>query len=134
MFLQILQDEEKEAFIDLARLAAGCNGSVSDEEEIMIEQFCAEMGMDMPMSHAKTFDEVIGVFKNSPAPNRKTVVLEIIGLLVSDGAFDETEKSYIEKIASALDVSNDQVEEMMELTGRYLHVLNDLLCVIQSET
>lgn len=133
MFLQLLKDDEKEAFIDLARLAAGCNGSVEEEEEIMIEQYCAEMGIDMPMSHAKTLDSVLNVFTNADSQSRKTVVLEIIGLLFSDGDFDENEMAFISKIATALGVTKIQVQEMMELTGRYLNVLNDLLCVVQSK-
>ena len=131
MFLHILKENEKEAFIDLARLAAGCNGSVSDEEDIMIEQYCDEMGIDIPMSHARTLDQVISCFKDSAPQSKKTVVFEIIGLLFSDGDFDESEMKFIEKLAISLGVSKDEVEEMLELTSRYLNILHDILCVIQ---
>lgn len=131
MFLHILKENEKEAFIDLARLAAACNGSVSEEEEIMIEQYCGEMGISLPMSHAHTLDGVLACFENSDSKSRKVVIFEIIGLLFSDGDYDEKEIQFIEKIAAALSVSKEQVGEMMELTGRYLHVLQDILCIIE---
>ncbi len=133
MFLHVWKENEKEAFIDLARLAAACNGSVSEEEEIMIEQYCAEMGIPLPMSHAHTLEGVLACFEDSDIRSRKIIVFEIIGLIFSDGDFDEKESRFIEKIATALGISIHQVQEMLELTGRYLHVLNDILCVIEDD-
>ena len=133
MFLHLLKDNEKEAFIDLCRLAAACNGSVSEEEEITIEQYCAEMGISFPMSHAQTLEGVLSCFTDSDIRSRKIVVFEIIGLIFADGDFDEKESQFIEKISGALGISIHQVSEMLELTGRYLHVLNDMLCVIEDD-
>ncbi|WP_022776827.1 hypothetical protein [Butyrivibrio sp. AE3009] len=133
MFLHLLRDDEKEAFIDLARLAAAANGSISDEEDIMIEQYCAEMGISLPMSHARTLDGVLACFAESDTMSRKVVIMEIIGLLFSDGDFDEKEMQFIEKIADSLEVSRDHVREMIELTGRYINVLQDILCIIEGE-
>lgn len=133
MFLHLLTDNEKEAFIDLARLAAASNGYVSEEEDIMIEQYCEEMGISLPISHARTLEDVISCFADSDAMSRKVVLFEIIGLLFSDGNFDEKEMSFIEKIADSLSVEKEQVREMMELTGRYINVLQDILCIIEGE-
>jgi tellurite resistance protein len=133
MFLHLLVDKEKEAFIDLARLAAGCNNDITDEQEIMLEQYCDEMGISFPMSHAKSLDEIIDFFKESSYQNRKMVVFEIIGLLFSDGNFDENEMAFVKKMAIALGVSKETVEEMFELNTRYLAILHDILCIIQDE-
>ena len=131
MFLHLLVDKEKDAFIDLARLAACCNGNVSDEEDIMIDQYCDEMGIDIPITHAKTLDDVLAFFKDSSPQSKKTVVFEIIGLLFSDGDFDENEMRFIRNLAVSLDIPKEQVEEMLELNARYLNILHDILCIIQ---
>ena len=131
MFLHLLVDKEKDAFIDLARLAACCNGNVSDEEDIMIDQYCDEMGIETPITHAKTLDDVLAFFKDSSTQSKKTVVFEIIGLLFSDGNFDRNEMDFITKVAVAFGISKVQVEEMLELNARYLNILNDILCVIK---
>ncbi len=133
MFLHMLVNEEKEAFIDLARLAAGCNNDITDEQEIMLEQYCDEMGIPFPMSHAKTLDEIIEFFKESSYQNKKTVVFEIIGLLFSDGNFDENEMQFVRKLAIPLGISKETVEEMFELNTRYLNILHDILCIIEDE-
>lgn len=131
MFLYMLKDREKEAFVALARLAAGSNCAVSDEEEIMIGQYCDEMGIAMPEDKGEDLKTVLGYYSGSDIRTKKIVVLEIIGLLFSDGEYDEREQQFIDTVAEALGISRELVERFKNLTGIYLGVLSEMVQAVE---
>lgn len=131
MFLYMLNDSEKENFIALARFAASCNEDVSAEEEIMLHQYCDEMGIAMPEYNGESLEQILEKFSMSNIRNKKVVVLEIVGLLFSDGEYDKKEQEFIGRIANALGVSPELAGKYMELTGRYLGVLSEIVQALE---
>ena len=89
MFLDKLNDKEKEMFLDLAVYAAQANGVVEETEKNMIMQYCKEMGVAFyDISKLHTLEEIIGVFTKSSKEKKKIVVLELLGLCYADNEFD----------------------------------------------
>lgn len=127
MFLDKLNNEEKEAFLSLSVHAAKANGVVEEEEKNMIEEYCREMGISffdaedvMPLS------KVVETYIESEVQSRKIVLLEILGLVYADGTYDATEKAFIQDFAEKICLDPETVEKQTELVVRYLTLVKEM--------
>ena len=110
MFLGKLNEEEKKLFLNLAVKVAEANGIVAEAEKNMINQYCLEMGLSVTQKNNKSIDEAIDGFSKSSVEIKRIVMIELIGLCMSDEKYETEERSIIEKIAQALDISNEAIE------------------------
>ena len=100
MFLNQLNQREKEAFISLSIHAGKANGVLEENEIVMVREYCQEM--ELPMYDDKDIaplSDVYGVFKSSDERIKKIVLLEVLGLIYADGNYDEDEKSFVTNFA-----------------------------------
>lgn len=63
MFLNILNDAEKTAFLQLAMICAKADGVIREEENEVLQAYCDEMDIQMPKFGAK-IDYIIECFDN----------------------------------------------------------------------
>lgn len=63
MFLNILNDTEKKAFLQLAMICAKADGVIREEENEILQAYCDEMDIQMPKFGAK-IDYIIECFDN----------------------------------------------------------------------
>jgi tellurite resistance protein len=96
MFLAKLQQEEKEAFLELAVLMAKVDGVLSVFENPIIVKYQQEMGLDDYAIKGLKMDDILGVFKDENSKN--IVLIEILRLVYSDGILQEQEKESIRLI------------------------------------
>ena len=83
--------------------AANANGAFVDEEKEMIADYCREMGVEsFDMDNIDSLDNLVGIFSESSYRVKKIVLLETLGLLYSDGVFDDTEKGFINEYAKKI--------------------------------
>ena len=128
MFLGQLSEKEKNAFISLSIHASNSNGVFANEEKVMIQDYCKEMGIPFfNAENAIPMDEVIAVFAESELQIKKIVLLETLGLLYSDGEFDDTEKGFINEYAKKIGLTDEDVDKQMEAIKEYLAVLNKVV-------
>lgn len=101
MFLNRLNDQEKNSFIQLAHHLAHSDGSVAQQEEDVIAKYCMEMQIDdIEYSEgAFNLDEVLKIFKADS--HKKIVLLEIMALVFADGILDDAEQEVINQIIDA---------------------------------
>lgn len=66
MFLNILNDAEKTAFLQLAMICAKADGVIREEENEVLQAYCDEMDIQMPKFGAK-IDYIIECFDNEKA-------------------------------------------------------------------
>ena len=124
MFLGQLSEKEKNAFISLSIHASNSNGVFANEEKVMIQDYCKEMGIPFfNAENAIPMDEVVAVFAESELQIKKIVLLETLGLLYSDGEFDDTEKGFINEYAKKIGLTDEDVDKQMEAIKEYLAVL-----------
>lgn len=124
MFLNQLNQREKEAFISLSIHAGKANGVLEENEIVMVREYCQEM--ELPMYDDKDIaplSDVYGVFKSSDERIKKIVLLEVLGLIYADGNYDEDEKSFVTNFAEAISLSEQTVEDLTIATKDYLNVL-----------
>lgn len=124
MFLSQLSEKEKNAFISLSVHASNINGIFVEEEKVMIQEYCKEMGIPFfDADNAISMDEVVKVFKNSENSIKKIVLLETLGLLYSDGEFDDSEKGFINDYAMKIGLSDEDIERQTVAIKEYLEAL-----------
>lgn len=124
MFLNQLNQREKEAFISLSIHAGKANGVLEENEIVMVREYCQEM--ELPMYDDKDIaplSDVYGVFKSSDERIKKIVLLEVLGLIYADGNYDEDEKSFVTNFAEAISLSEQTVEDLTIAIKDYLNVL-----------
>jgi tellurite resistance protein len=96
MFLAELRPEEKTAFLELANLVASVDGNLSIKEDLLIEDYRYEMGLEHYLVQNLTMDEILQLFTSERSKN--IALAEILGLIFSDGVFHEQEKESVRLI------------------------------------
>ncbi|WP_045515810.1 hypothetical protein [Neobacillus niacini] len=93
MFLTELQQEEKEAFLELAYLIATIDGNYSVFENPVIVKYQKEMDLEDYSSKGATLEDILKVFKEERS--KHIVLTEILRLVYSDGIVHENEQKSI---------------------------------------
>lgn len=131
MFLNQLNQKEKETFMSLSVHVANSNGFLADEEKEMIQEYCREMGLDsFNVKDAVPMEDVLTVFKQSDLHIRKIVLFEILGLAYADGEYEDTEDDFIIQFATAIGLNKETVEEQETLLVEYLEILKKIVQIV----
>ena len=124
MFLGKLSEKEKNGFISLSVHASNSNGDFAEEEKMMIQEYCKEMGIPFfDANNAISMDEIIAVFQESDQPIKKIILLETLGLVYSNGVFDESEKGFISDFAKKIGLTEEDVVKQTAAIKEYLAAL-----------
>lgn len=93
MFLIKLQQEEKEAFLELAYLMAKIDGKYSIYENPVIAKYKKEMDLEDYIIKDLAIEDILKVFKEERS--KHIVLTEILRLVYSDGIVHENEQKSI---------------------------------------
>jgi tellurite resistance protein len=96
MFLTKLQQEEKEAFLELAYLMATIDGKFSVFENPIIVKYQKEMDLEDYKIKGLAIDDILKVFKEERS--KHIVLIEILRIVYSDGIVHENEQNSIRLI------------------------------------
>ena len=124
MFLDRLNDKEKEMFLDLTVYTAQANGIIEDTEKNLILQYCKEMGVAFyDISKLHTLEEVVAVFSKSSKEKKRIVLLEILGLCYADGDFDTVEQAFAKKFSQDIGLKDDLFDTLSRDIKEYSIIL-----------
>lgn len=130
MYLNLLDDDEKRAFAELAERMIEADGLVVGREEAAVAALKAEMGLADAREGVHTVDELAGVFKDRRS--KIAALLELIGLGYSDTSFSVDEESLINAVANRMAIAPDElhsieawVQEHFALVRRALILMRD---------
>ena len=101
MFLNSLQEGNKELFLRLCVHASLSNEIFAEEEKEMIYAYCREMNiMERIPDGTDDLEQVVNYLATqTDDAEKKIIILEILGLIRADGIYDEKEKSFMKKLA-----------------------------------
>ncbi len=118
MFLNRLSSEQKELFLDICIHAAESNDDFAEEEQLVIEQYCDEMRIDVRFEAQHSVPEAVARLKEiSSRIDLRIVLLETASLIISDNKYDEEERSFFENFAANLGVSKEELEGVLTTLG-----------------
>lgn len=125
MFLDVLNKEEKDLFMDLAIKAAEANGEVATEEIRMLHAFASEMKISPRTESAKELSEILKELKEkSSKKSIKVITFELIGIFFADSEFDDAESNFLNTVTTTLGIENDIVKEMIAEINDYSAIFN----------
>ena len=132
MFLNQLSEKEKEAFISLSVHVSNSNGIFADEEKVMIQEYSKEMEIpEFDTNEAKSIDEIINVFKSSELHIKKVIMLEVLGLVYSDGFYDAEEEYFIKKFSDDIGLADEIVESLTVAIKKYSDALKEVCGAVE---
>lgn len=110
MFLNMLNLEEKGAFVELAEKMIQADGIEIGRETAALAALKAEMGISGGVSSDRSLSELAGVFSSKRA--KIAALLELMGLGYSDTSFSVDEESLVTGLASEMAVSPEELAEV----------------------
>ena len=122
MFLGLLEENEKKAFLKLAHYMARSDGDFSDKQREIIATYCFEMQIDDIDFDKIDFDvnSVVKEFKSTKS--KKIALLEIMALVFSDNILHREEEKII-------DIMLDSFEFDKKLSQLYAEWTKSILAV-----
>ena len=131
MFLEILKDEQKDLFLQLAVIAAKENGYVDEAEDALLTKFANEMNIAPKTEATLSLDEVIDKLASSCDKREKKIVLfEAAGIMNSDGEYSDAEFDFLKKIAAKFEISEEELGTLMGLVSDYVALFNEILITV----
>lgn len=128
MFLNMLDDDEKRAFVLLAERLIEADGIVVGSEAAALAALKAEMGVGDVAGQALSVEELAYTFKDRRS--RVAALLELFGLAHSDSNFHMSEVSLIASVAyfmgfddQAIDILESWVQEYVSLVRKALAIM-----------
>lgn len=112
MFLNELQTEEKQAFLELAALMAKIDGNLSIYEGAIIEKYKKETGLENYKIKGFAIDEILPKFKSERS--KKIVITEILRLVYADGIFHDKERESIHFIKKYFGFAPDEFNSLRD--------------------
>lgn len=119
MFLTLLTEKQKMAFLTLAKRLIESDTHLSLEGQNLVELMNREMGFPRERDiQPREITEVLHEFDSRKA--RVAALLELLGLAHSDGDYGKEEKHLIEEIAAGFEISKEEVLAMENWALRQL--------------
>lgn len=99
MYLEALNDKEKELFLSLAYNLSAADKDYSPEERVTVAGYCREMGIDFNMDKINlSVDEVLDQLNDMCSLQMKRIIVfEAMRLTMADLDYDEGERAILGK-------------------------------------
>lgn len=129
MFLKELRSNNKELFLQLSIHAALSNNIIEDTQKDVLNLYCEEIGINNYELEVKMdLDEILEKINNDTTyREKKIIILEIMALIMADSVYDLDEKKFMEDIIKKLDISDEVLEEAINLVNKFNLVFNDMI-------
>lgn len=132
MFLNYLNEENKEGFLKICVHAALSNEIFAEEEKATLSAYCREMDVNVHVPETpESFEDLIQeLYSSTTEEERKVIVLETLALIKSDGVYDEKEQAFMKALINGLNVSEGDLSKFIELLNKYTEIGKELYAAI----
>ncbi len=133
MFLNLLNDEEKKIFLQLAISVIQADGKVEETEKAYIADYCREMKINQN-DLEKVIDPMPLIEKisnNSSESVKRIFLLELLACANSDGNFADIEKALIVTFVKKSGLPDSLLDDCWSLLQDYSRVSLNMMSFIQ---
>lgn len=115
MFLNLLSNSEKEAFLEMAVQLANSDLDFSVDEANIINQYRVEMNLSEQIYTIKGLHitQCINLFSSSTKQTRNIVYFELLGLALCDENFGSKEVEFMDKVRDSFGIDRNKISEMV---------------------
>ena len=129
MYLNLLDDDERRAFAELAEKMIEADGLVIGREAAALASLKAEMGMSDSGGGGRSADDLAGVFKSRRS--KIAALLELIALGYSDTAFSVSEESLVNTVANQMAIGPDDLHQIEEWVKEHFSLIRRALILMR---
>ncbi len=127
MFLNYLEEKNKKLFLEFCYHAAMSNNNFAEEQKKAIYDYCYEMNIPKELPSGDTnLDDIIKQLSSAKQQDKNIVIVELLGLIKSDGVFDDYEKDFMKKLCHNLSIEGDKIRTINHLLDIYTAVYKEL--------
>jgi len=118
MFLNLLKQEEKIAFLTLAKKIISIDSMISKQEMVLLESMKRELELDdTDIQYLDvSIEEICNKFINSKS--KVSALMELIGIGFVDGKFVLEEQNLIYQIGDAMKISREETNMYIDWARR----------------
>ncbi|MDY6104858.1 MAG: hypothetical protein SPI28_10085, partial [Acetatifactor sp.] len=129
MFLQIMNIEEKEKFLEFVYKVANVEGEFAEEEQEIINSYKKELGVS-EIPETSDIEGLIGYFSTKVDEIKKLVLFEIIGLINADNKIAKEEEKILNKVVASFGLDNEVVERIKSAAKKLQDVYDEVYDVL----
>ena len=129
MYLNLLDNDEKLAFAELAEKMVEADGIVIGREKAALASLKAEMGISDSDGGGRSVDELAGVFRSRRS--KVATLLELIGLGYSDISFHVSEESLVNSVANQMAITPDELHEIESWVKEHVSLVRRALILMR---
>lgn len=113
MFLDVLQEKNKEMFLEACVSAVMPGRSLTEKGRKMVLAYCREMGMaeHIPQSHDGIKKITAMLAERADIPERQAMALGILAFARTDGCMDE-KRGFLEELVEGLKIGKDTADRL----------------------
>lgn len=119
MLLYTLSKKEKQYFLDLAKEMSSADGVIDETESVELSILTNEMGDDVSGYKPKAAADAIKKLEASSLPVKRTILLNLIILSISDDFYHAEEHALIEQLLDQWGITLKKKAELFKLVYNY---------------
>ena len=117
MFLQVMNNEEKQKFLELVYIIASIDGEFAEEEQEIVNSYKNELGLS-EIPETSNIDGLVEYFSLKAVEMKKIVLFETIGLINADDKMKKEEADVLIKMTEAFGLDNSSMERIKSAAER----------------
>lgn len=124
MYLYLLNNRERENFLELATFAMDLDGVRKKEEENILFDYKNECQLiDYIVYKQNEIDKVIIELRSSLKKIKKIILLELTGIFISDTDLTDEESKFLEKLSNEFNIKEYELKRII----RWVEAMNDIV-------
>lgn len=122
MYLALLNENEKAAFLGMAYNLVIVDGDYSDAENAVMNGYCQELQFTFDENTMiKPMETLIQFVKDNSNDNiKKIFIFELIGLAMADSNYDNDERKVISQMMSEYNIDADYAKNCESILNEYI--------------
>lgn len=129
MFLQIMNIEEKEKFLEFVYKVANVEGEFAEEEQEIINSYKKELGVS-EIPETSDIEGLIGYFSTKVDEIKKLVLFEIIGLINADNKIAKEEEKILNKVVASFGLDNEIVGRIKSTAKKLQDIYDEVYDIL----
>lgn len=122
MYLNYLEETEKIAFLKLAHAIANSDDEFCDNEKIIINSYCNEMGIaDITFDKDELIDILSYQFKTDQS--RRIVIFELMSVINANGEFKGKEKDIINILLKEFNIEEKFLTDVKQWSDSMIYLV-----------
>ncbi len=129
MFLKVMNQEEKEKFLELIYKVANIDGEYAEEEEEIIDNYKIELGIKN-MEETASLEELVDYFGIKNSSLKKIVFFETVGLVNADDKFEKAEEEVLLLMHKKFGFDDREYEKIINIAKKLQSVYDEVFELI----